>query len=293
MKRAPNALTFNTRSSAPTPRKVSFAQKFIFILSTSKFDISISRQTAISIVFCPHIAQRITHYDEQRRHWTFCFCKKRKKKKNDWRNSTSSIMLVPGHVCSFYLATGGANGPALGSDEKEIVMLEYNVIDVLTNEVSPSMSFYFFSSPIVITVGNCLIRQTFWHKICTYHWLWHRLFQSVELQRKAVSYHMLMVYAESEFHRFKSVHLWLRVGIQTIVHHVPIVQSAAAAMKSNVFPYIIWVDSFIHFYQQFTEHKLHKRLEYRALPSSSSSSSSLIHQFYSSILFILNLHSII
>lgn len=51
-------------------------------------------------------------------------------------------MLVPGHVCSFYLATGGANGPALGSDEKEIVMLEYNVIDVLTNEVSQSTHFY-------------------------------------------------------------------------------------------------------------------------------------------------------
>lgn len=45
-------------------------------------------------------------------------------------------MLVPGHVCSLYLATGGANGPALGSDEKEIVMLHYTVIDVATNEVS-------------------------------------------------------------------------------------------------------------------------------------------------------------
>lgn len=45
-------------------------------------------------------------------------------------------MLVPGHVCSLYVATGGANGPALGSDEKEIVLLDYSVIDVLTNEVS-------------------------------------------------------------------------------------------------------------------------------------------------------------
>ncbi|XP_031637596.1 RNA-binding protein fusilli isoform X2 [Contarinia nasturtii] len=44
-------------------------------------------------------------------------------------------MLVPGHVCSLYVATGGANGPALGSDEKEIVLLDYSVIDVLTNEV--------------------------------------------------------------------------------------------------------------------------------------------------------------
>lgn len=45
-------------------------------------------------------------------------------------------MLVPGHVCALYVATGGANGPALGSDEKEIVLLDYSVIDVLTNEVS-------------------------------------------------------------------------------------------------------------------------------------------------------------
>lgn len=45
-------------------------------------------------------------------------------------------MLVPGHVCSLYLATGGANGPSLGSDEKEIVLLHYTVIDVLNNEVS-------------------------------------------------------------------------------------------------------------------------------------------------------------
>ena len=45
-------------------------------------------------------------------------------------------MLVPGHVCSLYVATGGANGAALGSDEKEIVLLDYSVIDVLTNEVS-------------------------------------------------------------------------------------------------------------------------------------------------------------
>lgn len=44
-------------------------------------------------------------------------------------------MLVPGHVCALYVATGGANGPALGSDEKEIVLLDYSVIDVLTNEV--------------------------------------------------------------------------------------------------------------------------------------------------------------
>lgn len=51
-------------------------------------------------------------------------------------------MLVPGHVCSLYVATGGANGPALGSDEKEIVLLDYSVIDVLTNVVSSKTSNY-------------------------------------------------------------------------------------------------------------------------------------------------------
>ncbi|XP_055313922.1 RNA-binding protein fusilli isoform X2 [Sitodiplosis mosellana] len=50
-------------------------------------------------------------------------------------------MLVPGHVCSLYVATGGANGAALGSDEKEVVLLDYSVIDVLTNEVVLSNQF--------------------------------------------------------------------------------------------------------------------------------------------------------
>lgn len=44
-------------------------------------------------------------------------------------------MLVPGHVCSLYLATGGSGGAALGSDEKEIVLLDCTIIDVSTNEV--------------------------------------------------------------------------------------------------------------------------------------------------------------
>lgn len=45
-------------------------------------------------------------------------------------------MLVPGHVCSLYVATGGNGGAALGSDEKEIILLDYTVIDVSSNEVS-------------------------------------------------------------------------------------------------------------------------------------------------------------
>lgn len=44
-------------------------------------------------------------------------------------------MLVPGHVCSLYVATDGANGQSLGSDEKDIILLAYTVIDVTTNEV--------------------------------------------------------------------------------------------------------------------------------------------------------------
>lgn len=45
-------------------------------------------------------------------------------------------MLVPGHVVSLYVATCGYNGAALGSDEKEIVLLIYVIIDVQTNNVS-------------------------------------------------------------------------------------------------------------------------------------------------------------
>ncbi|EDS33387.1 conserved hypothetical protein [Culex quinquefasciatus] len=45
-------------------------------------------------------------------------------------------MLVPGHVVSLYVATSGYNGAALGSDEKEVVLLIYVIIDVQTNNVS-------------------------------------------------------------------------------------------------------------------------------------------------------------
>lgn len=45
-------------------------------------------------------------------------------------------MLVPGHVVALFLATGGQNGPALGCDEKEVVLLVYVIIDVATESVS-------------------------------------------------------------------------------------------------------------------------------------------------------------
>jgi hypothetical protein len=45
-------------------------------------------------------------------------------------------MLVPGHVVSLYVATSGLPGAGLGSDEKEIILLVYVIIDVQTTKVS-------------------------------------------------------------------------------------------------------------------------------------------------------------
>jgi hypothetical protein len=50
-------------------------------------------------------------------------------------------MLVPdqrksSHVISMYLATCGANGNLLGSDEKEIIYLVFGIIDLQNKEVS-------------------------------------------------------------------------------------------------------------------------------------------------------------
>lgn len=45
-------------------------------------------------------------------------------------------MFVPGHVVSMYVATGGASGLSLGSDEKEIILLVFAIIDAVTNKVS-------------------------------------------------------------------------------------------------------------------------------------------------------------
>lgn len=44
-------------------------------------------------------------------------------------------MFVPGHVVSMYVATGGASGLSLGSDEKEIILLVFAIIDATTNKV--------------------------------------------------------------------------------------------------------------------------------------------------------------
>jgi hypothetical protein len=50
-------------------------------------------------------------------------------------------MLVPDsrkydHIISIYLATCGASGHLLGSDEKEIIYLVFGIIDLQTKEVS-------------------------------------------------------------------------------------------------------------------------------------------------------------
>lgn len=50
-----------------------------------------------------------------------------------------SAMLVPQHVCVLYLATAGLQGPAMGSDEEEVVLLIYVLIDVQQNKVNLSM----------------------------------------------------------------------------------------------------------------------------------------------------------
>ena len=40
------------------------------------------------------------------------------------------------YLVIFYCATAGQNGPLLGSDEEEIVLLFYLVLDTLNNKVS-------------------------------------------------------------------------------------------------------------------------------------------------------------
>lgn len=44
-------------------------------------------------------------------------------------------MMTTGHVVSMYLTTSGLTGPQLGSDEKEIILLVYAVIDPNSSEV--------------------------------------------------------------------------------------------------------------------------------------------------------------
>lgn len=45
-------------------------------------------------------------------------------------------MMVRDPIVSMYVATSGASGQLLGSDEKEIILLVYAVIDSTSNTVS-------------------------------------------------------------------------------------------------------------------------------------------------------------
>lgn len=48
----------------------------------------------------------------------------------------------PKHVVSMFLATGGAGGHLLGSDEKEIIYLVFGIIDLQNKEVSDQTTKY-------------------------------------------------------------------------------------------------------------------------------------------------------
>lgn len=45
-------------------------------------------------------------------------------------------MLGTPYLCAFYVATAGLQGASLGSDEEEIVLLIYVIIDMTQNKVS-------------------------------------------------------------------------------------------------------------------------------------------------------------
>lgn len=44
-------------------------------------------------------------------------------------------MIGPHHICVLYVATAGLQGPLMGSDEQEIVLLIYVIIDSIQNQV--------------------------------------------------------------------------------------------------------------------------------------------------------------
>ena len=46
------------------------------------------------------------------------------------------IMMEAPYLCVLYLTTAGQQGPALGADEEEIVLLVYVVIDMGQNKVN-------------------------------------------------------------------------------------------------------------------------------------------------------------
>lgn len=48
-------------------------------------------------------------------------------------------MIGPQHICVVYVATAGLQGPLMGSDEQEIVLLIYVIIDTVQKKVSSNI----------------------------------------------------------------------------------------------------------------------------------------------------------
>lgn len=55
-------------------------------------------------------------------------------------------MIGPQHICVVYGATAGLQGPLMGSDEQEIVLLIYVIIDAVQKKVSINQIFKNMSS---------------------------------------------------------------------------------------------------------------------------------------------------
>lgn len=72
-------------------------------------------------------------------------------------------MLVPGHLVSLYVATSGASGSNLGSDEKEVILLVYAIIEVQTARVSYSV---FIVNLLNLTVSCLLVISVKSSKSC-------------------------------------------------------------------------------------------------------------------------------
>jgi epithelial splicing regulatory protein 1/2 len=51
-------------------------------------------------------------------------------------------MMEAPYLCVLYVATAGQQGPGLGADEEEIVLLAYIIIDMGQNKVKMTYFFY-------------------------------------------------------------------------------------------------------------------------------------------------------
>lgn len=65
-------------------------------------------------------------------------------------------MIKPHHMCVLYVATAGLQGPLMGSDEQEIVLLIYVIIDHVQNKVSTKTLLLFLSSLFIWNVAHFL-----------------------------------------------------------------------------------------------------------------------------------------